>query len=298
MATGASAQWLDDFDSYAPGPLCAQSVWDEWTGKSGVDADVVNNLSFTPANSVVIVKDNDVVYDFANLASGRPTSGVWTASAMTFVPAGATGIGWYILMNDYPTNLQWSVQTTFDATMGKVLDGAVGRRLIYNRWVEFVVAIDLDNDRYDSWYNGLSVAVNHSWKGTTGQDVIAALDLYGDAGGLSGMNFDETRLEKTAGGPLMLNATPDPISAGQTLKLSSQSPLLNTGDLGALFTWEVNGTPFILPLLTVSFDATGSWTLSSSVPSGLSGIEVGLKMFALPYGGKIMMSNEELIVFK
>jgi hypothetical protein len=128
--------------------------------------------------------------------------------------------------------------------------------------------------------------------------VIAALDLYGDAGGLSGMNFDETRLEKTAGGPLMLNATPDPISAGQTLKLSSQSPLLNTGDLGALFTWEVNGTPFILPLLTVSFDATGSWTLSSSVPSGLSGIEVGLKMFALPYGGKIMMSNEELIVFK
>ena len=106
MATGASAQWFDDFDGYAPGPLAAQSLWDEWVGKIGVDANVVNTLSFTASNSVEIVANDDVVYDFANLAAGRPASGVWTASIMTYVSSTATGLGWYIMMNDYPSNLQ------------------------------------------------------------------------------------------------------------------------------------------------------------------------------------------------
>jgi hypothetical protein len=299
MASTASAQWLDTFDSYAPGPLALQSLWEEWSGSTGVDADVVNTLSFTPSNSVMIVTDNDVVYDFANLPGGRPASGVWVASVMTFVPAGTTGTGWYIMMNDYPINLQWSLQIQFDATNGKVIDGTKTRKLVYNRWVEFVVAIDLDHDRYDTWYNSLSLSVAQSWKGMTGQDVIAALDLYGDTGatGSTGMNFDNTRLEKGAGGPLMLNATPNPVVGGQTLKFTSQSPKLTAGDIGELFTWTINGSPFLLPLLPVSFDATGSWTLSATVPTGLAGIEVGLKMLALPAGGKLMMSNEELVVF-
>src|SRR5262245_4463268 len=74
MAAGASAQWLDDFDGYVPGPLAAQSLWEEWYGSSGVDPNVVNTISFTASNSVEIVTDNDVVYDFTNLAGGRPSS--------------------------------------------------------------------------------------------------------------------------------------------------------------------------------------------------------------------------------
>lgn len=298
MASGASAQWLDDFDSYAPGPLAAQSLWDEWVGKSGVDANVVNSNSFSSANSVEIVKDNDVVYDFSNLAGGRPTSGMWTASVRTYISGLATGMGWYIMMNDYPNNLQWSVQTQFDIANQMVMDGTSTRHLVFNQWVELVVAIDLDHDKYWSWYNGKSLVVNRTWKGTTGQDVIAALDLYGDAGGLSGMDFDNTRLEKTAGGPIVLNASPDPIASGQTLNLSSQSPKLGAGDIGVLFTWSVNGSPYVSPLLPVSFDATGSWTLGATVPPGVSGVEVGMKMFAVPAGGKLMMSNEELIIFR
>jgi hypothetical protein len=297
MASGASAQWLDDFDAYAPGPLGAQSLWDEWPGSSGVDPDVVNTPSFTASNSVLIVSTNDITYDFANLAGGRPASGVWTASVMTYVPTGTTGIGWHIMMNDFPTNLQWSSQTQFDATNGKVMDGTTTRKMVYDRWIELVVAVDLDHDLYCSWYNGKSIAVDGSWKGTTGQDVIAALDLYGDAGGLTGMYFDNARLEQTAGGPLVLNATPNPAAAGKTLNFTSQSPRLTAGDPGVLFTWAINGSPFILPLLPVSFDAAGSWTMSSTVPTGLAGIEVDLKMLALPAGGKIMMSNDELIVF-
>jgi hypothetical protein len=297
MASTASAQWHDDFDTYTPGPLAAQSDWEEWTGSSGVDADVDNTNSFTASNSVLIVQDNDVVYDFSLLPGGRPTSGVWTASIKTYVPSGGTGYGWYILMNDYPTNLQWSVQTRFDLVNGLVSDGAAQRIIKFDEWVSLVVAIDLDNDRYDSWYGNKTLVINAKWSGTTGQTVIAALDLYGDAGGLSGMYYDDARLEQTAGGPLALTSQPNPVAAGATLKLFSESPVLHTNDIGALFSWTINGTYYIFPIMFVTFDIAGEWKLSTTVPAGLSGIEAGLKMFAVPSAGKVMLSNEDVIIF-
>ena len=106
LASPAHAQqWLDDFDSYLPGPLAAQSLWDEWTGSTGVDADVTSAYSFTPGRSLKLVANNDVVWDFVNSAGGRPTSGKWAMSVKTFVPSGATGSGWYIVLNEYPTPL-------------------------------------------------------------------------------------------------------------------------------------------------------------------------------------------------
>jgi hypothetical protein len=296
MAASANAQWLDDFDSYALGPLAAQSAWEEWTGSSGVDANVDNTYSFTASQSVVIVTNNDVVYDFTNLPSGRPTSGVWTASIKTYVPSGSTGIGWYILMCNYPTTLEWAVQTNFDASLGQVKDGSVGRKLRYDEWVSFVVSIDLDNNLYSSWYGNRTLAVQRAFS-SLGTKEISALDLYGDAGGLSGLWYDDSRLEKTAGGPLVLNSKPNPAPSGANLDLYSESPLLNNGDIGVLFNWTINGTFLIFPLLFVSFDVNGEWNFSTAVPPGLSGIEAGLKMFALPAGGKILASNEDVIIF-
>jgi len=296
MAGPANAQWLDDFDSYALGPLAAQSLWEEWTGSSGVDANVDNAFSYTAPQSVVIVTNNDVVYDFANTPSGRPSSGVWTTSIKTYVPSGATGICWYILMCNYPTTLEWAVQTSFDASLGQVKDANLGRKLRYDEWVSFVVSIDLDNNQYSSWYGNKPLAVNklYSSLGTTD---LAVVDLYGDAGGLSGFWYDDARLEKTSGGPLVLTSSPNPAPSGANLALYSESPLLNNGDIGVLFNWTVNGTFLIFPLLFVSFDVNGEWNFSTTVPPGLSGIEAGLKMFALPAGGKILSSNEDVIIF-
>jgi hypothetical protein len=298
MSTTAHAQWLDDFDTYTPGPLAAQSLWDEWTGSTGVDADVVNTRKFSAANSVLITQNDDVVYDFTNLAGGRPTSGKWISSIKAFVPLGTTGIGWYIIMNDYPTNLQWSLQTSFNASTATVNDGTRSATLKFGRWVSLVCAIDLDANRYDLWYGDQPITVNGTWaSGGSSQQVIAALDLYGDSGGLSGLYYDNARLETGGGGPLVLTSKPNPAGAGLTLDLYSNSPLLGLGDLGVLFNWTVNGSLVIFPLFPVSFDANGDWTFSTIVPAGLSGIEAGLKMFALPAGGKVMVSNEDLIIF-
>jgi hypothetical protein len=298
MGSVAHAQWLDDFDSYAPGPLAAQSAWEEWTGSSGVDANVTVFQSFTTPNSVVIITNNDVVYDFALLPSGRPSSGVWTTSIKTYLPSGTTGIGWYILMNDYPTNLHWSVQTTFDTTQNRVIDGAARTRIKYDQWVSLVISIDLDNDRYDSWYGNKPLAINRQWTDVGGQTVISAVDLYGDAGGLTGLYYDNARIEKTAGGPLVLNASPNPTSSGATLDFFAQSPVVTPGDPAALFLWSVNGSFFSLPLLIVSFDANLEWNFSTTVPPGVTGIDIGFKMFAAPSGGRILLSNEKVVVFQ
>jgi hypothetical protein len=301
LAPAASSQWLDEFDSYTPGSgLAAQSLWEEWTGSSGVDAMVDNAQSFTPQNSVLIVQNNDVVYDFANLSAGRPNSGVWTASIKTYVPLGATGQGWYILMNDYPTNLDWAVQTVFDCNAGVVMDGSASRKIRFGRWASLVISIDLDNNRYDSWYDNHPLVVNASWTSASGNMEIAALDLYGDSGGLSGLWHDNARLEKTAGGPLALTSNPNPVGANFNLEIYSNSPLLAAGDIGVLFNWTLNGSPLIVPLMYPVFDATGTWSLKVSVPAGLSGIEAGLKMFALTLTSTktLLVSNEDVIIFQ
>ena len=301
LASPAHAQqWLEDFDSYLPGPLAAQSLWDEWTGSVGVDANVDNTRSFTTSESVQILSDNDVVWDFTNSPGGRPTQGHWALSVKTYVPTGATGSEWFIVMNEYPSPLQWSVQTELDATLGKVYDGTVNRGIRLDRWVSVVVAIDLDNDRYDSWYGDLPLAVNHTWTGGTGTLQVAANDLYGDTGtqGSSGMWFDNVRLDKCAGGPLVLTTKPNPIGPNATLNFYSNSPLLGLGDPGMLFLWSINGAPFPLGLLPASYDVNAEWRFSATVPPGLSGIELGFRMFALPAGGKIMLSNEDIVIMK
>ena len=300
LTPAASSQWYDDFDSYTAGSgLAGQSLWEEWTGSSGVDANVDNTQQFTPKNSVLVVANNDVVYDFVNLSGGQPSSGVWTASIKTYVPLGATGRGWYILMSSYPTNLAWAVQTSFDATTGLVEDGTASRRLRVGRWASLVVSIDLVNNRYDSWYDNHPLAVNKAWAPSGGQQVIAALDLYGDSGGLSGMHFDDARLEKTAGGPLALTSSPNPIAGGFNIDIYSQSPLLGSGDIGAFFLWTLAGSPTIVPLMFPTFDAAGEWTIKASVPTGLSGLEAGFKMFALTLTTTktLLVSNEDLIIF-
>src|SRR5262245_60800084 len=56
VSTVANAQvvWQDHFDTYALGPLAAQSPWEEWYTSTNVDADVVQDFAFTGTKSVKI----------------------------------------------------------------------------------------------------------------------------------------------------------------------------------------------------------------------------------------------------
>jgi hypothetical protein len=298
LSSAAPAQWLDNFDSYTPGPLAAQSLWEEWTGSSGVDADVTTSESLSAPHSVLIVSDNDVVYDFVNLAGGRPTSGKWIASAKVFTPSTVSGAGYFIILDSYPSPLHWALQVAFNAPAGKVEDAFTRdrRNLRFDRWVSLVVAIDLDNDRYDIWYGDKILTENASWTRGSGNLEASVVDLYGDTG-FSGLYYDDVRMEKGAGGPLLLNASPNPVSAGQTLDVYSHSPVVQPGDLGALLTWSINGAPFIQPLFFPVFSLTLDWTISAPVPTGLSGLAIGFKAMAVPSAGPVLLSNEEVVIF-
>jgi hypothetical protein len=47
-----------------------------------------------------------------------------------------------------------------------------------------------------------------------------------------------------------------------------------------------------------SYGAAGDWTFGAVVPTGLAGLELGFRMFAAPAGGKVMLSNEDIVEMK
>ncbi|MEW6742362.1 MAG: hypothetical protein AB1486_06355 [Planctomycetota bacterium] len=307
--------WFDGFDTYAPGPLTPQSQWTIWYS-GGLDATVVPAPApfFSPPHSLFIVAASDVTYDFNNTPpGGRPNTGRWIFSVKTYVSRYETGMGWVILMNQYmPTDGvdNWSMQVSFDATTGLVtfMDfvGNPTLPLIYDQWVTFRAAVDLDNDRMDLFYGDQVLIAGKSWiNGVSGGGVpvIAIVDLYGQD--TTGMWMDDCSLyQDTAAAALteadnravVLDALPNPAPAGANLAMTTMAPQL-AGQAYALFTWSVNGAPFIRPVWFGNLDATGRAQIAGPVPPGLGGINVEFISFvALPPGG-IGDSPPELVMF-
>jgi len=306
-ASQAQGQWEEQFDSYSNGKLANQSLWEQWSGSTGVDADVVADPSLTPGKSVKITgqppigaNGNDVVYDFSNLAGGQPTNGTYILTASTLVPTGATGVGWIIMLNQYPNPMNWSLQQNFDASLGQFIPNepaGTSTPLLFDTWVPVISCIDLTNDRLDIFYGKELCVENGLWKGN-GLLQLACLDLYGGepspSNGISEMYFDNIRLEKTGPG-MGLVSSPSPVSDGGPVTIDLEAPQAKNGR-GFLYIWSVNGTPFRSRLLNVSLDAGGEWSFAGNMPTGISGLQIGMKAFAIPQGGgKINESNIDLI---
>ncbi|MEW6742269.1 MAG: hypothetical protein AB1486_05880 [Planctomycetota bacterium] len=307
-------KWFDDFDSYAPGPLAAQSDWEEWPGSSGVDATVVTAPApiFSTPNSVLIeggLPGDDVVYNFANLAGGQPRTGQWIMSIKTFVDSDATGTGYFIMLNRFPNFMNWSVQVRFDSDADALVSDGAGNPslpLLEDQWVTFRVAIDLPRDRVDMFYGDQMLVTGESWKnglGGNGIQRMAALDLYageldGDPVGTSGMWWDDATLWDDTGASsnraVVLDALPNPVTAGQVLKLTTMAPELG-GQSAALFTWSVNGIPFVKPIFYFSLDWSGRFQLPGPVPPGFAGLDVEFIAYVALPGGGVAASPPELV---
>lgn len=318
LAPTASAQWFDDFDSYNPGPLAPQGGWAEWDMSTNVNATVDTSVSFTAPHSVLIVGDDgagnpgdDVVYNFAQLPGGTPgPGGQYAFSIETFVPGGVTGSAWVIMLNRYPVMPDWSIQVQFNASTGQLRDRQGGNggthygplAIQFDTWVTLLVSIDLTRDRVDIFYGNQILLEGATWRTTMdSQTFINALDLYGSEPGgtppgILGMNFDNARLEKRFGEALSLDITPNPAFPGNTLNVYTHGPELANAP-AALFTWEVNGLPFIKSVLFFSLDATGRRTIPGVVPPGVGGIDVGFKTLAVGSIGSVQ-SNTEIVLLR
>lgn len=202
FASLATAQWSDNFDSYAPNSSLtnpAQGGWEEWTVGSGALVSSAQARSGT--NSVDIVGATDLVHQYQGITTGK-----WVYRAWQYIPSTMVGSTYFILLNTYafPAGpYSWSVQVQFSvaggvqANLGTSTIGHAPTPVIPDTWVEIKVLIDLDQDWCQFYYNGvlldepnlLDHAVlggGYQWSravfGQAGGVVnIAAVDLYANS---------------------------------------------------------------------------------------------------------------------
>ena len=186
--------WSDTIDTYAANTqIVGQGGWEEWG--PGAGAMVSNTRAFGPGNSINITGPSDLVHRYSGY-----TSGVWEYRTKQYIPTGLTAQSYFILLSSYPTSNVWTVQLGFDPASGNVRADA-GRSgsqattpIVYDKWVDIQVIIDLDADWTQVYYNNVllddplladhpTLGGGYTWtKGVSGSyngtKNIAAVDLY------------------------------------------------------------------------------------------------------------------------
>ncbi len=174
-----SADWEDNFDSYANGSgLHGQGNWEGWNNDPAFDAYVTDIYSYSSPHSVAISTTSDIVQPFSE------TSGEWIMTSWHYVPSSSTGQQYWILCNTYPTsyNEDWSLQMNLDSDAGTVSadEGSAVATLIFDQWIELKVEINLNDDTQDVYYNGIFLE-SLNWS-SGGQIAIGCLDLFSPGG--------------------------------------------------------------------------------------------------------------------
>ena len=176
----ASADWADDFDSYALGSgLHGQGGWAGWDNNPAFDAYTTDVQAYSTPHSAAILPTSDIMHSFSE------TAGQWTVTGWSYVPSGSTGSQYFILLNTYTHGgpYEWSTQLFFNSATGMLVveNGGTGTTPILNdQWVEVNVEIDLTANTQEIYYNGILID-SLPWM-TTGVLEIAALDLFSDGG--------------------------------------------------------------------------------------------------------------------
>lgn len=181
-ALPASADWSDNFDSYPTGSVAGRGNWQGWTGNAAVAGTVSTAFASSGPNSLQLVAGNDTVQPFTGINSGS-----WTLSFQQYLPSASSGTTWTIMMNQYPNNLNWSLQVLADMTAGLigVFDGAgtqqgVTLPLVRDQWVNMRFDINLGANSVTSYYNNTLIG-SMAWQ-SGGINQLQALDLYPDEG--------------------------------------------------------------------------------------------------------------------
>lgn len=177
-----AADWSDNFDSYTTGSISGKGGWEGWAGTPAVAGTVSTANSFSAPNSLRLVAGNDTVRPFTGI-----TSGLWTFSLKQYLPSTSSGSTWTIFLNQYPNNLNWSVQVLSDLSAGLigVFDSNGNQQgatlnLVKDQWVDMRFEINLNANSVSSFYNNTLIGTM-PWQ-TGGINQLQALDLYPDEG--------------------------------------------------------------------------------------------------------------------
>ncbi len=119
-------EFFDDFESYeASSDLHGQGGWKGWDNDSKYGAPVSDEYASSGEKSLKIDGDADLVHEL-NAEDGK-----WIVRAMQYIPRGATGESWLMLMNQYEDGKNdpeewWSLELNFDLHAGTVAEGSLG----------------------------------------------------------------------------------------------------------------------------------------------------------------------------
>jgi hypothetical protein len=188
----ASAQWYEDFDSYAVGSsMDGQGGWEGWLGDPGATAYVTDVQSLSPPNSVNISGASDLVHPYSGYTEGQ-----WVYTAWQYIPEDFEGISYFILLNTYSPTQNWSTQVNFDSSTNLVTSEFENTTLplIRGQWVELRNEIDLDADTQSFYYGGTLLTTKSWTEGLSGGGAlnIGAVDLF--ANGASPVYYDNMSL--------------------------------------------------------------------------------------------------------
>jgi hypothetical protein len=194
------AQWSEGFEDYVVGSgMHGQGGWEGWTGDPTWDAFVSDAQAHGGSQSVDIVGDADLVHMYCGVTFGQ-----WTYTAWQYVPAGLAGQSYFILLNKYPSNPNWSLQLRFDSDIGMVESEfeAAQLPLITDQWVEIRVEIDLVGDTQSIYYGGELLSTKSWTEGLSGGGLlkIRAVDLF--ANGATTVYYDDISLAPACVGDL------------------------------------------------------------------------------------------------
>lgn len=193
-----ASQFSDDFESYAAGAgVHGQGGWKGWNNSAAADAQISNLYASSGRQSVEIEGHADLVHEFS-LSGGK-----WVVTAMQYVPTGSRGVSYFILLatyNDDGPNT-WSVQTEYDLEAGTISpwnDVGSGARIVYDRWVQIKVVIDLAANAYEEYYDGMLIA-SGAWDASE-SGTLEAVDLFANAA--SSVYYDDVKIDAAAANPV------------------------------------------------------------------------------------------------
>jgi hypothetical protein len=180
-AWGLNAQsFSDDFESYSPGDLIAQSSadWTTWGGGGTADdAPVSDEQAFSGSNSLKLFSDSpnggpaDVVLPFG----GVYTEGTFEFDLMMYVESG-TG-AYFNFQAVEPVGTTWALEVAFDnagnVTLSNTSGNYGGGTFPYDEWFNINFNIDLTSNSWNCYINGDLVS-------GFSNDVnsVASLDLF------------------------------------------------------------------------------------------------------------------------
>ena len=191
LTSAASAQWSENFDSYAPGVLVPQGGWVGWdNAPAAAQSPVVTTQSLSGPNSVQVSGPDDLVHEYDGY-----TSGVWAFTVHQFVPTDFAGQSYHLLLNTYAAGgpYNWSLQVIADSTSNTIedVDSGDSLPLIKGQWCEISSVIDLGQDTCSTYYNGTLLSSKSWTDGASGNGAldIGCVDLFGN--GASAVFYDD-----------------------------------------------------------------------------------------------------------